>query len=134
MNEQERKRESVQKGIASVMNVKKELEKICATLTNDFESLMEKAEKLGGSIAYVFEANGLKCKKSEKIEESKKSWKKHWNFKNINVAIQFNNIVRTKYIFVENNKYYFRTIYSDLLSTVHLQSKEDGLWKVGPNI
>ena len=122
MNEQERKRESVQKGIASVMNVKKEPEKICATLTNDFESLMEKAEKLGGSIAYVFEANGLKCKKSEKIEESKKSWKKHWNFKNINVAIQFNNIVRTKYIFVEN-KYYFLTIYSDLLSKVHLQSK-----------
>ena len=133
MNEQERKCESVQKGIASVMNVKKELEKICATLTKDFESLMEKAEKLGGSIAYVVEANGLKSKKSEKIEESKKSWKKHWNFKNINVAIQFNNIVRTKYIFVEN-KYYFLTIYSDLLSKVPLHSKEDGLWKVGPNI
>ena len=66
MNEQERKCESVQKGIASVMNVKKELEKICATLTKDFESLMEKAEKLGGSIAYVFEANGLKCKKKWK--------------------------------------------------------------------
>ena len=28
----------------SVINVKKDLEKICATLTNDFESLMEKAE------------------------------------------------------------------------------------------
>ena len=29
------------------MNIKKDLEKITATLTNDFESLMEKAKKLG---------------------------------------------------------------------------------------
>ena len=47
MNEQERKRVLIQKNIASVMNVKKDLEKITATLTNDFESLMEKAKKLG---------------------------------------------------------------------------------------
>ena len=53
------------------MNVKKDLEKMCATLTNDFESLMEKAEKLG-DIAYVVEANGLKRKRSEKREEIKK--------------------------------------------------------------
>ena len=53
------------------MNVKKDLEEIHATLTNDFASLMEKAEKLG-DIAYVVEANGLKCKRSEKIEEIKK--------------------------------------------------------------
>ena len=53
------------------MNVKKDLEKICASLTNDFESLMEKAEKLG-DIAYVVEANGPKRKRSEKIEEIKK--------------------------------------------------------------
>ena len=70
LNEQ-RKHESIQKDIFSVMNVKKDLEKMCATLTNDFESLMEKAEKLG-DIAYVVEANGLKCKRSEKIEEIKK--------------------------------------------------------------
>ena len=44
---------------------------MCATLTNDFESLMEKAEKLG-DIAYVLETNGLKRKRSEKIEEIKK--------------------------------------------------------------
>ena len=71
MNEQERKHGSIQKDIFSVMNVQKDLEKICATLTNDFESLMEKVEKLG-DIAYVVEANGLKCKRSEKIEEIKK--------------------------------------------------------------
>ena len=71
LNKQERKRESIQKDIVSVMNVKKDLEKIFATLTNDFESLMEKAEKLG-DIAYVVEANGLKRKRSEKIEEIKK--------------------------------------------------------------
>ena len=65
LNEQERKRESIQKDIVSVMNVKKDLEKICATLTNDFESLMEKAEKLG-DIAYIVEGNGLKRKRSEK--------------------------------------------------------------------
>ena len=53
------------------MNVKKDLEEIHATLTNDSASLMEKAEKLG-DIAYVVEANGLKCKRSEKIEEIKK--------------------------------------------------------------
>ena len=53
------------------MNVKKDLEEIHATLTNDFASQMEKAEKLG-DIAYVVEANGLKCKRSEKIEEIKK--------------------------------------------------------------
>ena len=70
LNEQ-RKHESIQKDIFSVMNVKKDLEKMCATLTNDFESLMEKAEKLG-DIAYVLEANGLKRKRSEKIEEIKK--------------------------------------------------------------
>ena len=69
-NEQERKRESIQKDIVSVMNVTKDLEKVCATLTNDFESLMEKAEKLG-HIAYVVEANGLKRKRSKKIEEIK---------------------------------------------------------------
>ena len=69
--EQERKRESIQKDIVSVINVKKDLEKICATLTNDFESLMEKAEKLG-DIAYVIEVNGLKRKRSEKTEEIKK--------------------------------------------------------------
>ena len=66
LNEQERKHGSIQKDIFSVTNVQKDLEKICATLTNDFESLMEKAEKLG-DIAYVVEANGLKCKRSEKI-------------------------------------------------------------------
>ena len=65
LNEQERKRESIQKDIVSVMNVKKDLEKICATLTNNFESLMEKAEKLG-DIAYIVEGNGLKRKRSEK--------------------------------------------------------------------
>ena len=54
------------------MNVKKDLEEIHATLTNDFASLMEKAEKLG-DIAYVVEANDLKCKRSKKIEEIKKS-------------------------------------------------------------
>ena len=70
LNEQ-RKHESIQKDIFSVMNVKKDLEKMCATLTNDFESLMEKAEKLG-DIAYVVEANGLKRKRSEKREEIKK--------------------------------------------------------------
>ena len=48
----------------SVINVKKDLEKIYATLTNDFESLTEKAEKLG-DITYVVEANGLKRKRSE---------------------------------------------------------------------
>ena len=53
------------------MNVKKDLEETHATLTNDFASLMEKAEKLG-DIAYVVEVNGLKCKRSEKIEEIKK--------------------------------------------------------------
>ena len=58
------------KDIVSMMNVKKDLEKICATLTNGFESLMEKAEKLG-DIAYVVEVNGLKRKRSEKIEEIK---------------------------------------------------------------
>ena len=45
-----------------MINVKKDLQTICATLTNDFESLMEKAEKLEG-IAYVVEANDLKQKK-----------------------------------------------------------------------
>ena len=69
--EQERKRESIQKDIVSVINVKKDLEKIGATLTNDFESLIEKAEKLG-DIAYVIEVNGLKRKRSEKTEEIKK--------------------------------------------------------------
>ena len=36
--------------------------------------------------------------------------------------LMVNNIVRSKYIFVGNNKieYYFLTIYSDLLSKVHL--------------
>ena len=53
------------------MNVKKDLEEIHATLTNDFASLMEKAEKLG-DIAYVVEANGLKCKRSEKNRGNKK--------------------------------------------------------------
>ena len=71
LNVQKRKRESVQGDIVSVMNVWKDLEKICASLTNDFESLMEKPEKLG-DIAYVVEANGLKRKRSEKIEEIKK--------------------------------------------------------------
>ena len=69
--EQERKRESIQKDIVSVINVKKDLEKIGAALTNDFESLIEKAEKLG-DIAYVIEVNGLKRKRSEKTEEIKK--------------------------------------------------------------
>ena len=41
------------------------------TLANDFVSLMEKAEKLG-DIAYVVDINGLKRKRSEKIEEVKK--------------------------------------------------------------
>ena len=38
--------------------------------------------------------------------------------------LMVNNIFRSKYIFVENKKmkYYFLTIYSDLLSKVHLQS------------
>ena len=70
LSEQERKRESIQKETVSVMNVKKDLQKICATLTNNFESSMEKAEKLGG-ITYFVEANGLKRKRSEKIEEIK---------------------------------------------------------------
>ena len=71
LNEQERKHESIQKDIVSAMNVKKDLEKIYVTLTNDFESLIEKAEKLG-DIAYFVEANDLKRKRSEKIEEIKK--------------------------------------------------------------
>ena len=71
MNEQERKYESIQKDVVSMMNVKKVLEKIHATLTNDFESLMEKAEKLG-DIAYVVQGNGINCERSEKIQEIKK--------------------------------------------------------------
>ena len=47
------------------------LKMLFTTLANDFVSLMEKAEKLG-DIAYVVEANGLKRKRSEKIEEVKK--------------------------------------------------------------
>ena len=47
LNEQERKLESIQKDIVSVMNVKKDLEKICAALTNDVESLMEKSRNSG---------------------------------------------------------------------------------------
>ena len=35
-NEQERKHESIQKDIVSVMNVEKDIEKICATPANDF--------------------------------------------------------------------------------------------------
>ena len=60
LNEQERK-QPIRKDIVSVINVKKGLEKICATLTKDFESLVERAEKLG-DIAYVVEVNGLKRK------------------------------------------------------------------------
>ena len=52
-------------------NVKIDLENFFATLANDFVSLMEKTEKLG-DIAYVVEVNGLKRKRSEKIEEVKK--------------------------------------------------------------
>ena len=52
-------------------NVKIDLEIFFATLANDFVSLMEKTEKLG-DIAYVVEVNGLKRKRSEKIEEVKK--------------------------------------------------------------
>ena len=48
-----------------------DLEKICTTLTNDFESLMEKTGKMG-DIAYIVKANGLKCRRSEKKEEIKK--------------------------------------------------------------
>ena len=70
LNEEDRKLESIQKDIVSVMNVKKDLQKICATLTNNFESLMEKAEKLE-EFAYVVEASNLKRKGSEKMEEIK---------------------------------------------------------------
>ena len=47
------------------------LKMLFTTLANDFVSLMEKAEKLG-DIAYVVDTNGLKRKRSEKIEEVKK--------------------------------------------------------------
>ena len=47
------------------------LKMLFTTLANDFVSLMEKAEKLG-DIAYVVDINGLKRKRSEKIEEVKK--------------------------------------------------------------
>ena len=51
--------------------LEKDLEKICATLTNHFESLMEKPEKMGDT-AYIAKANGLKCRRSEKKKEEKK--------------------------------------------------------------
>ena len=54
-----------------MINVKKHLQTIFATLTNDFESLMEKAEKLEG-IAYVVEANDLKHRRSETNRGNKK--------------------------------------------------------------
>ena len=47
------------------------LKMLFTTLANNFVSLMEKAEKLG-DIAYVVDTNGLKRKRSEKIEEVKK--------------------------------------------------------------
>ena len=53
LNEQERKCESIQKDVFSVVNVKKYLEKL-------------------GDIAYVIEVNDLICKRSLKIEEIKK--------------------------------------------------------------
>ena len=54
--------------------LEKDLEKICTTLTNDFESLMEKWEKPGkmGDIAYIVKANDLKCRRSEKKRGNKK--------------------------------------------------------------
>ena len=44
LNEQDRKCVSIQRDIVLMMNVKKDLETICACLTNDFESLMEKTK------------------------------------------------------------------------------------------
>ena len=46
--------------------------------------------------------------------------------------LMVNNIVRSKYIFEENNK--IEILFSNYIFGLTFQSFEDGLWKESPNI
>ena len=70
LSKQEKKKqlEAIPADIVTIKNKKSALEKICDTLTKDFEKLMDKAEKKN-DMALVSEPNSLKRKRSEKCQE-----------------------------------------------------------------
>ena len=68
MSEKEKQLEAITADIVNIRNKKSALEKICDTLTKDFEKLMDKAKKKN-DMALVFEANSLKRKRSENCKE-----------------------------------------------------------------
>ena len=70
ISEKEKQRGAIEHDILTISEKKSNLETMCTTLTKDFEKLMDKAEK-STNITYVVEANCLKRKRSEKLDEIK---------------------------------------------------------------
>ena len=66
--EKEKEVEVIPADVVTIKNNKSALEKICDTLTKDFEKLMDKAEKKKGYGLFLV-ANSLEHKRSEKCKE-----------------------------------------------------------------